>query len=112
LFALALGLRIPIELTGLETLPSKETDRIKALCEQGRLLGAELESGADRIFLRSVPARLRAHPIATYGDHRMAMAFAPLVFSEGELTISDPEVVRKSFPAFFREFSKICRIKT
>jgi len=44
--------------------------------------------------------------IHTYGDHRMAMAFAPLVFKT-HLSLENPAVVAKSFPDFFAEFSKL-----
>ena len=46
--------------------------------------------------------------ISTYGDHRMAMAFAPLLMVFPEMKIENAEpVVRKSFPGFWKEFKKI-----
>ena len=41
----------------------------------------------------------------TYNDHRMAMAFAPLVAVIDTVTIENPEVVVKSYPEFWEEFS-------
>ena len=45
--------------------------------------------------------------IATYEDHRMAMAFAPaaLVLPKG-LKVADPEVVTKSYPAYWEDLRK------
>lgn len=45
--------------------------------------------------------------IATYSDHRMAMAFAPLAVIFGEIIIEDPDVVSKSFPGFWKEIKKL-----
>ncbi len=44
--------------------------------------------------------------IATYNDHRMAMAFAPIALRENIL-IEAREVVKKSFPQFWGEFEKV-----
>jgi 3-phosphoshikimate 1-carboxyvinyltransferase len=44
--------------------------------------------------------------IQTYEDHRMAMAFAPLALL-GKLRIEDPEVVVKSYPAFWEDLKKL-----
>ena len=47
--------------------------------------------------------------IHTYGDHRMAMAFAPALCCYPEVTLRQPEVVAKSFPCFWQEWEKICK---
>lgn len=49
-------------------------------------------------------------PIQTYGDHRMVMAFAPLVSKLGELSIFDPQQVRKSYPGFWEDAQNFCEI--
>jgi 3-phosphoshikimate 1-carboxyvinyltransferase len=41
--------------------------------------------------------------VETYNDHRMAMAFAPLVFKVYKLAIRNPSVVEKSYPSFWRD---------
>jgi 3-phosphoshikimate 1-carboxyvinyltransferase len=41
---------------------------------------------------------------STYGDHRMAMTFAPLALMNGEICIENPEVVTKSYPGFWNDF--------
>lgn len=99
-------MNVPFRFTGLQSLKIKETDRIEALkCELlklGYVLtdtdGAVLEWNGER-------CEPEAHPvIATYEDHRMAMAFAPvsLVRKEG-IEIAHPEVVSKSYPHFWED---------
>jgi 3-phosphoshikimate 1-carboxyvinyltransferase len=86
--------------TGLESLRIKETDRIAALQNELRKIGADLiEEGAQ---WRLVPStRLpETASFQTYKDHRMAMAFAPLA-TLMNVEIEDPEVVRKSYPRFW-----------
>jgi 3-phosphoshikimate 1-carboxyvinyltransferase len=45
--------------------------------------------------------------VDTYGDHRIAMAFAPLSLRTGKIRISDPEVVGKSYPGFWEEMKRV-----
>ena len=45
-------------------------------------------------------------PIATYNDHRMAMAFAPLALKT-PIVIEDAEVVSKSYPTFWEDLESI-----
>lgn len=99
-------LHIPFRFTGLQSLKIKETDRIEALKTELRKLGYLLTDSNDSILEwngeRCAPD---PHPvIATYEDHRMAMAFAPvaLVYPEG-IEIEDPEVVSKSYPRYWED---------
>lgn len=99
-------LNTPFRFTGLQSLKIKETDRIEALKTELRKLGYLLTDSNDSILEwngeRCTP---EAHPvIATYEDHRMAMAFAPaaLVYPNG-IEIADPEVVSKSYPHFWED---------
>jgi 3-phosphoshikimate 1-carboxyvinyltransferase len=43
------------------------------------------------------------HIIQTYSDHRMAMAFAPLAIVNKKINIAEPEVVKKSYPTFWKD---------
>jgi len=43
----------------------------------------------------------------TYGDHRMAMSFAPLVLKYDEITIMDKDVVEKSYPGFWNDLQQL-----
>jgi 3-phosphoshikimate 1-carboxyvinyltransferase len=87
--------------TGLESLRIKETDRIAALQNELRKIGADLiEDDASHWRLipsASLPAKASFN---TYKDHRMAMAFAPLA-TLMEVEIENPAVTRKSYPTFW-----------
>lgn len=97
-------LNIPFRFTGLQSLKIKETDRIEALKTELRKLGYLLTDSNDSILeWNGERCEPEADPvIATYEDHRMAMAFAPvaLVLSQG-IKIADPGVITKSYPAFW-----------
>ena len=96
----------PFRFTGLQSLKIKETDRIEALKTELRKLGYLLTDSNDSILeWNGERCEPEEHPvIATYEDHRMAMAFAPaaLVRPEG-IEIADPEVVSKSYPHFWED---------
>ncbi len=99
------GLGIQAEFTGLKTLRIKETDRLAALQNELRKIkvGVELE-GDHRLLLNPSQADYSRTLIAeTYNDHRMAMAFAPLVLRCYRVAIRNPEVVNKSYPGFWRD---------
>lgn len=101
----ALGRRFRI--TGLSTLPIKETDRLEALrCELAKL-GYMLEvHDGNSIEWNGAAAEPQHVPeIKTYNDHRMAMALAPLAATRGPLVIMSPEVVSKSYPDFWKHIS-------
>ncbi len=106
LAVVCVGLQIPAMLTGLDNLAIKETNRVKALTIELQKLGASVRSTADTIEIQ--PASIVAPEfIETYHDHRMAMAFAPLIMKLPQLTIQDAEVVVKSFPDFWEQFDKV-----
>ena len=102
------ALRIPLEMTGLESLRIKETDRIAALQQELRKIGAELEDRGDGLFSIGTDRKEPETPLAfdTYEDHRMAMALAPLgLFAQ--VLIHEPSVVRKSYPGFWRDLEQM-----
>jgi 3-phosphoshikimate 1-carboxyvinyltransferase len=93
--------------TGLESLRIKETDRIKALQNELQKLGAQLhEDGDVWTLIPSDQLPENIPMINTYQDHRMAMAFAPLA-ALGDVTIERPDVVRKSYPTFWKDMSRL-----
>lgn len=102
-------LNIPFRFTGLQTLKIKETDRIEALKTELRKLGYLLTDSNDSILeWNGERCEPESDPvIATYEDHRMAMAFAPaaLVLPQG-IKIADPEVVTKSYPAYWEDLKQ------
>jgi len=109
------GLGVQGVFTGLETLRIKETDRIAAL---------KIELAKVQTSLAALPARfspksgkqyfsiegkaiVENNPtFATYEDHRMAMAFAPLAMF-GDIQIAEPGVVDKSYPAFWEDLRRV-----
>jgi 3-phosphoshikimate 1-carboxyvinyltransferase len=96
----------PVDMTGLESLRIKETDRIAALQTELAKFGGDLRDlGAGRFRAESAGFTVAGQTVATYHDHRMAMAFAPLAL-RGPLAVEAPTVVRKSYPQFWRELAK------
>jgi 3-phosphoshikimate 1-carboxyvinyltransferase len=108
---LAIGKRLPFHFAGLKTLKIKETDRIAALKNECAKLGVMLtepEEGELAWNGEIEPSLLQAEPvIATYNDHRMAMAFAPVAFVKGSIRIEDAMVVTKSYPSFYEDLRKV-----
>ncbi len=95
------------EFTGLESLRIKETDRIAALQNELKKIGAELTEPAIGKW-QLVPGKIStlAEPIQTYHDHRMAMGFAPWA-TLADITIKSPEVVSKSYPGFWEDVESV-----
>jgi 3-phosphoshikimate 1-carboxyvinyltransferase len=83
----------------------KETDRIAAMANELRKLGAAVVEGADFIQITppATPADWRSASIHTYDDHRIAMCFSLAAFNPAELgvRIEDPKCVAKTFPDYF-----------
>ena len=75
------------EFTGIQTLRNKETDRITAI---------------ENELLKLNTPKI----IETYNDHRMAMSFAPLSLKFEELQISNPRVISKSYPNYWKDLKK------
>jgi 3-phosphoshikimate 1-carboxyvinyltransferase len=93
--------------TGLETLKIKETDRIAALQNELAKMGVKLIEKGQVYKLDCSQKFIPDHiTIATYEDHRMAMAFAPLALVVPHVEIEEAEVVNKSYPAFWQDFEK------
>ena len=102
-------LGIPYRFSGIHSLRIKETDRVAALIAELRKLGFVLRAeGDERLLWDGTRCEPETCPvIATYDDHRMAMAFAPAALCYEGLTIEHPEVVTKSYPTFWEELKKI-----
>ena len=73
----AFGLGLECHLTGLHTLKIKETDRLVALKTEIEKLGGQVAITDNSLTLKKATNRQQNITIATYNDHRMAMAFAP-----------------------------------
>ncbi|QSB27779.1 3-phosphoshikimate 1-carboxyvinyltransferase [Flavobacterium sp. CLA17] len=101
-----LGLGIGCHLTGLHTLKIKETDRLEALRIELTKLGANISVTNDSLTLVASQNINHNVKIATYNDHRMAMAFAPLALKV-PIIIEDAEVVSKSYPDFWNDLKQL-----
>ncbi len=108
--AVAVGLCIAgvrFRIDGVEHLHHKECDRMVAIASELRKLGYQLSISDDVMEWNGERVEPEEKPsIATYQDHRMAMAFAPASFVVGDMTIENPEVTAKSFPGFWTEIKK------
>jgi len=103
LFALAAAYaRGESVVTGAAELRQKETDRIEAVVDGLRALGAHIRATPDGFVVRGVPARLRGGTLDARGDHRIAMlgAVAGLASREG-VEVKGADAVGVSFPGFF-----------
>jgi len=105
-----LGLGISCHLTGLHTLKIKETDRLVALKTELEKLGAKVDITDESLYLHPAKAIKPNTLIATYNDHRMAMAFAPLALKV-PIIIENADVVSKSYPKFWNDFERILKQK-
>ncbi|WP_422859108.1 3-phosphoshikimate 1-carboxyvinyltransferase [Flagellimonas sp. S174] len=101
-----LGLGMGCRLTGLHTLPIKETDRLSALQTELTKLGAQVETDTESLILKPNSSINKGISIDTYHDHRMAMAFAPLALRT-HLFVNDAGVVSKSYPDFWEDLKTI-----
>jgi len=100
------GLQIPCLLTGLHTLKIKETDRLLALQTELTKLGAVVTITNESLQIEAATKINENIQIGTYQDHRMAMAFTPLVL-KAPLVILEAAVVSKSYPDFWKDMQRV-----
>lgn len=120
----AAALNTPMQLTGLQNLAVKESNRLEALQNELTKLGFDITVTGDMLEVKKIPMTMgipvssqqlnqkseSVNPkseISTYNDHRMAMAFAPLALVFGTITIEHPEVVEKSYPHFWEDLKLV-----
>ena len=104
---------ITLRLTGIESLKIKETDRVLALQTELQKIGSELVELVPnhRYEIRQISPKSSQPPtIATYDDHRMAMAFAPVAMRR-EIIIEEPGVVDKSYPSFWEDMARVTTVE-
>src|SRR5256714_7417914 len=83
-----------------QELRVKETDRIAAIAHNLRIMGAQVIEMNDGLEIHG-PAPLRGSRVASFGDHRIAMAFAVAgMFADGETILQDADCVREPYPGF------------
>ena len=96
-----------MEILNAGELRVKESDRIRSIVENLRAMGAQVEEFEDGL---AIPGRQRLHGgvIKTYGDHRIAMAFAVAgLVAAGETQIEGAECASVSFPGFFQTLEQL-----
>jgi 3-phosphoshikimate 1-carboxyvinyltransferase len=95
---------------GARELRVKETDRIEAVTDGLRPLGARIHSRDDGWTVTGVPQRLRGGRVDSRGDHRIAMlgAVAGLASREG-VTVEGADTAAISFPGFYDLLESVTR---
>lgn len=107
LCATMVALRIPSVFKGIRNLRDKESDRVEAMANNSKLMGATFRMTNDdelSISFDSMPEEKM--DIQTYGDHRIAMACSVFAM-KAELEIDVEEVVSKSFPSYWEVFNQL-----
>ena len=107
----AAALKLNVHFSGLQSLRLKETDRIAAVCNELSKMDVAFEyPAAHEVIINSQNFRFdQPYSIETYEDHRMAMAFSPLVLKIPSLIIQHPNVVKKSYPTFWVDIQKVLK---
>jgi 3-phosphoshikimate 1-carboxyvinyltransferase len=96
------------DMSGIKELRYKESDRIAAMTEGLRRLGADVEEREDGMTIRG-RRQLQGGNVRSFGDHRVAMSMAIAgLRANGRVEIDDAQCVDISFPAFFDLLGKIC----
>jgi len=96
-----------IEVRDAKELRVKESDRIAAVATNLRLMGAEVEEREDGLRIPGGQA-LHGAELDSFGDHRIAMAFAVAALrATGETLIRGAEAAAISYPAFFQTLEEI-----
>jgi len=96
-----------IEVRDAKELRVKESDRIAACAANLRKMGAQVEEYPDGM---RIPGQQRLHgaELESFGDHRIAMAFAVAALrAQGETTILGADAAGVSYPAFFEDLRSV-----
>ncbi|HEY2461979.1 MAG TPA: 3-phosphoshikimate 1-carboxyvinyltransferase [Candidatus Acidoferrum sp.] len=98
-----------IEIKDAAELRVKESDRIAALAENLRRMGATVEERPDGLRVEGRAAgKIHGAEIEPHGDHRIAMAFAVVALAaEGNTTIRDADCAGVSYPNFFEDLQRV-----
>ncbi len=90
----------------------KECDRIHAVVQGLKSMGADIEEEDDRMIIHGKDGGSNLHgaEIETFDDHRMAMCFAIAGLKVAGVKVKKPECVKKSFPDFWQKLAEITQI--
>jgi 3-phosphoshikimate 1-carboxyvinyltransferase len=100
----ALGL--PAIYSGLDNLRVKETDRLAAMASVLRALGCTVHVEGGTFGLTGKAENVGPFTLDPQGDHRMAMALAPLALVLPAVRVSEPAVVNKSYPGYWDDLRR------
>jgi len=102
------GLGIELNAIGLHTLIYKESNRIVSMKNELLKFNCVLDYRKDVLYLKQAKTiqKDKLIVIDTYNDHRIALAFSPLVLLGYKLQINNPKVITKSYPNFFNDLIK------
>jgi 3-phosphoshikimate 1-carboxyvinyltransferase len=95
----------PTRITGVGFTRGHESDRIEAAVTELRRCGITAVAQPDGFTVE--PGRPHAARIVTYGDHRVAMAFALLGLAVDGIDLDDPGCVAKTFPTYFETLEQL-----
>jgi len=101
------GLKVRARLSGLDSLRVKETDRIAALHAELTRMSASVHTADPPALLINPSGLTIREAVRTYGDHRMALSFAPLALTGQEVTLDDASVAAKSYPRYWENLEKL-----
>jgi 3-phosphoshikimate 1-carboxyvinyltransferase len=93
-------------LTGLERLSYKESDRVFSMMKGLRSMGANIKKSMNKVKI--IGKQLKGANINPFNDHRIAMAFGVLgLVAEGKTVINEAECISKSYPGFWDDLESI-----
>ena len=102
-------LHVKFRFTGIENLSIKESDRVEAMMSALGLLGYQFHyEKPHTLSFRNEMLPNADTPLIldTHNDHRIAMALAPLCLWHDEITLTDADCVKKSYPHFFKDLTE------
>ncbi len=109
LAATACGLGVRLKLSGLKSLPIKETDRLIALKNELEKFGAQVQIINNEAIdiIPGTELLNKSFNFQTYGDHRMALCLAPLALKAKSVTLNNPLVVNKSYKSYWEDLKNL-----
>ena len=98
---------VPFEISGIETLQYKESDRAEVLVnELGKLYN--IRRDGNTLSGKGISgSAAQSVKLLSYDDHRMAMSWALAASKFGNVSIENPGAVEKSFPQFWKELERL-----
>jgi 3-phosphoshikimate 1-carboxyvinyltransferase len=99
---------IKAKISGIENLRYKESNRIEGLVNQLKDNGSSISVSNNEVdFGGSKLSYSKDYTFKSLNDHRIIMALAPLASLYDKIQINETSTVKKSFPDFFNEISKL-----